>query len=264
MVFDHDSIESFLKDELRRRVRLNPRYSLRSYARHLKLSPGALSEILRGRRELSLKSVPNVAKAIGLNAHESRHLLRLAHHAKAARDKGLLEIERKAQLKDEYKVSEDIFGLISDWYHFAILNLLDCDSYQWSPTWIAKRLGISRIQAQMAMDLLLRMGLVEKTKGGVRSKNACVASPSEIPSAAVRNYHRQILEKAALALESQGLPEREFCGCGFAVDPTHLALIKKEIREFQDQLAAKYAKGKKTEVYFLEMALFKLTQGSQK
>jgi hypothetical protein len=36
--------------------------------------------------------------------------------------------------------------------------------------------------------------------------------------------------------------------------------IKKEIGQFQERLIAKYGKGKKTEVYFLEMVLFKITQ----
>jgi hypothetical protein len=68
------------------------------------------------------------------------------------------------------------------------------------------------------------------------------------------------MEKAIGALETQTSAERDFGGCGFAVDPAQLPAIKKDLSDFQDTLLAKYSAGKKTEVYFLEMALFKLTQ----
>ncbi|NJL23805.1 MAG: TIGR02147 family protein [Calothrix sp. SM1_5_4] len=262
MILRYDSIDSFLKDELRRRVRLNPRYSLRSFARNLRMSPGALSEVLSGRRQLSLKSVPNVAQAIGLSAVESRHLLHLAQLAKAAKNKDLRELERRARVRDEAMLDEQIFALVSEWYHFAILNLLECDGFEWKASWISRRLGISLIQARMAMDLLLRLGLVRREKDRYIGKNEVVLSPREIPSAAVRNHHRQILEKAIQALEGQALTERDITGSGFALDPACLPAIKKELSEFQDRLVAKYSAGSKTEVYFLEVALFKLTQGS--
>ena len=58
--------------------------------------------------------------------------------------------------------------------------------------------------------------------------------------------------------------ERELSGVGFAVDVNLLPQIKKEISAFQDQLLSKYSKGKRKEVYFLEMILFKLTKGNFK
>jgi uncharacterized protein (TIGR02147 family) len=261
MIFNYDSIEHFLSDELRRRVQLNPRYSLRAYAKNLKLSPGALSEILRGKRELSLKSVPNVAKAFGLNADEGRHLLRLALKDRTYKNEALQALERAAsQKRNNHELSGNLFALVSEWYHFAILNLLDCDRYEWSSTWISDRLGISRIQARLAMDLLLKLGLVVKNNGRWVSRHENVEFASQIPSAAVREFHRQILQKAVAAIDGQSLDERELSGCGFAVDQSHLMAIKKEIGQFQERLIAKYGKGKKTEVYFLEMVLFKITQ----
>ena len=66
------------------------------------------------------------------------------------------------------------------------------------------------------------------------------------------------------ALDSQKVDEREISGLGLAVDPKFIPTIKKEISEFLDKMAAKYAKGRKTEVYQLEFALFRLTQGENK
>lgn len=259
MIFNYESLQAFLADELQRRVKTNARYSLRSFARTLRLSPGALSEILRGRRDVSLKAIPYIAQSIGLNAAEAKHLLYLAQKAKAEKE-GVGKINQTPPSTQKF-LSEDLFNLIAEWHHFAILNLLDCDEFEWRASWFAQRLGLTKLQAQIAMDLLLRMGLVVKERGKYRGAMERLHSSSEIPSQAIRSYHRQILEKALAALETQGLNERDFSGCGFAIDPTHLSALKKDISEFQDRLVAKYSRGCKSEVYFLEMALFRLTMG---
>lgn len=258
MIFDYQSVEQFLKDELRRRLHTNPRYTLRSFARALKVSPGALSEILRGHRQLSVRSVPQVVRAIGLNQAEAKHLLNLIYQAKAKQNP---EAQTGEPPPKAQRVPEDIFNLVSEWYHFAILNLLDCDGFKWDAAWIARRLGLTRMQAQMAMELLLKLKLVEKRDGKYKGQSQVMATWADIPSAAVRSYHRQILNKAVNALENQSLTEREISGVGFAFDPAHLPKIKKDIGTFQDELLEKYSRGSKTEVYFLEMALFKLTEG---
>jgi len=106
----------------------------------------------------------------------------------------------------------------------------------------------------------MKLEIVIKKDSRYISRYDEVGFASEIPSTAVRQYHQQILQKAIASVDGQDLSERELSGCGFAVDISHLPAIKKEISEFQSQLIAKYGKGKKTEVYFLETVLFKITQ----
>lgn len=112
------------------------------------------------------------------------------------------------------------------------------------------------------MDLLQSMGLVIEKNGRIIGATDFVISPAGVPSSAVRTYHGQILAKALQALELQSVSEREFSGVGFAVSPRSLPAIKQEISDFQDKILAKYSKGNRQEVYFLETVLFKLTQGN--
>lgn len=261
MIFESDSVQNFLTSELNRRVRNNASYSLRAFSRSLGMAPGALSEILRQRRSLSLKAATKVAKALGLNDLEAKRLLELAE---MDRRKALGETSFPPAIPlqaKQQKLDEDTFQLVSEWHHFAILNLLDCDGFQWKAAHIAKRLGISPTQAQISMNLLFRLGLVQQKGSQVKGSKDYMLSPSGFPSAAIRAYHRQILEKAIQALDFQSIEEREMAGAGFALDPRHLPRIKREINEFQDQLIAKYSKGKRPEVYFLELALFRITNG---
>jgi uncharacterized protein (TIGR02147 family) len=259
MILEAKSVSQFLGEELQQRLRVNPRYSQRAFARQLGLSPGELSELLRGKRGLSLRSAIKIAKTMGLNATEAKHLLELAQVDRSQR-LGASDAGFVSPLDSHGEpLTLDAFHIVSDWSCFAILNLMDCQAFKATPQWIAKRLGISAVEARLAWERLVRVGLIEKKNGIWVTTQDYVLSPTGIPSAAIRHYHRQMLEKASEALETHPVQERDITGIGFAVDPKYLPSIRKEISDFQDRLVARFSKGKRTEVYQLEMALFRLT-----
>src|SRR4051812_27150350 len=61
---------SFLQNELLNRVRRNPRYSLRAFARMLQVESSALSKILRGKRGISTSMLVKLSKNLGLGPAE--------------------------------------------------------------------------------------------------------------------------------------------------------------------------------------------------
>src|SRR6185437_9094888 len=120
MLLESRTAKEFLNEELARRLRDNSRYSLRAFARQLGLSPGELSEVLRGKRALSFRSTLRIAKSLGLNSAETRHLLQIAQTDKSrAVDPELLRpLDQAVRTQD---LSVDMFRVVSDWYCFAIL-----------------------------------------------------------------------------------------------------------------------------------------------
>ncbi len=267
MILQAKTVKEFLKSELDRRIKVNQRYSQRAFARSLGLSPGELSELLRDKRSLSLKSALRISKAMGFNSTETKYLVHLAQVDKSRKsgEGEMLENLQEEEPVDQGTLSEDVFHIVSDWYYFAILNLVDCDGFIWDAQYISSRLGITKVEAQIAMERLLRMKIVSKNEAGqfVGAKDF-VLSPSGIPSDAVRNYHRQMMKKALYALEMNPVQDRDISGVGFACHPEDLEAIRLEIVEFQDQLVTKYSKSrtkKAQEVFHLEMALFKITRG---
>jgi uncharacterized protein (TIGR02147 family) len=259
MILKTNSPKQFLMQELERRQKINPRYSLRAFAKHMGLSPGELSEILKGKRKLSIKSAVRVSKALGLNVTESKYLLSLTNL-----DKGEgLEILNAQGPKSKEELSADVFHIISDWYCFAILNLADTKDFEWNTSYIAKRLGLTLTQAQSALERLERVGLLKNIKGKLQIDHDHVIATPGIPSEAIRSYHRSMLQKASDALDFQPTEQRDVSGVGFALDPKHIDSIRSEIAEFQENLLAKYKSGKKTEVYQIEIALFRLTEGAK-
>lgn len=263
-IFDATTVNDFLRRELDRRLGNNPRYSMRAFARALGMSPGELSEVLREKRPISAKACQKVATALDLSPAEFKHLLVLATTA-VGRDKAGDPMPMKTQLatSQAHRLDEDRFRLVSDWWCFAILNLLDIDDIRWTRVEIAERFGITQLQAQAAMDRLERLGLVKKTAPDRAVCGDFVEHSSEVSSEAIRRYHRSLLEKAIEALDNHDREQRDITGIGFALDRRELKAIAREIAEFQEQLIAKYARkrrGRKFDsVYQLEMALFRLS-----
>lgn len=246
----------FLSAEFERRVRANPRYSLRAFARDLKMSPGEVSELLNGKRQLTPKAIGKISSRLGLSTAETRELLERATLVRAG-----LDAPRTAS----HTLEVDLFNIVSEWYCFAILNLFDTEDFRCEPAWIGRRLGISNTEARLALDRLERVGLLKRARGKLTPDADFVMSPSGIPSEAIRAYHRTMLAKAAAALETQPVDERDITGLGLAINPSDLPGLTRDLREFRDRITTKYSRGRRTEVYQLEMSLFRITEkGSRK
>ena len=89
-IMAHD-YRNILKAELEARCRHNPCYSLRAFARDLKIAPSRLSEILNNKQGLSQDFAMKIATLIGLSADD--HALFCdsvaAFHARSRRQRQL-------------------------------------------------------------------------------------------------------------------------------------------------------------------------------
>lgn len=156
--------KTILKEELASRCRQNPRYSLRAFARDLKLAPSRLSEVLSGKQGLSRPAAERIAKALGYAPGDIERFCDLVEslHARSKknRDSARLRLKKVGGDSTEIQLQADTVKLIADWYHFAILELTNIDGFRSESKWIAKRLGISEFEAQLALDRLQRLNLI--------------------------------------------------------------------------------------------------------
>jgi len=254
----------YLSAILVQRMQANPSYSMRAFARSLGLSAGELSEVLRGKRKLSLRSAERVAEGLNLIPKEREHLVRLVLDERRERaPTSLMPSDGPKAAASSQELSAERFAVVAEWYCFAILNLAQCEGFRWDEAHIARRLGILRTEARNALDLLEKIGLIRRTNRGLQVDDTFVMSPDGIPSDAVRAYHRQILGKAAAALDEQPVEEREIAGVSFAISWKLMGPLKKELSQFLDHVATKYGAGKhRTEVVHVELACFRMSRGA--
>jgi len=240
---DRERSCSWLQGVYSRRRARNPAYSLRAFSRQIGVASGALSEIFSGRRALTLKTTQRIAQRLGLNALE------------------IGEIPDRSAAAGHRPLGEDVFALIADWYHYAILSLLQTPLRSHSSVFLARRLGISPVQARSAVERMLRIGLLKRERGRLKPTGSFTTS-QDVPSSAIRRFHRQVLARAASALDTVSVQERDISCVTLAVDRSRLLEAKRRIVEFRRSLADLLESGRPTEVYHLSISLFPAKGGT--
>ncbi len=160
-----------------------------------------------------------------------------------------------------YELEDAAFKVISDWYHFAILELAKLKSFKINPEWIARKLAITPEEAKNAVARLVQMEmLVKKPDSSWAHNDRYFANIKQLPNKTVREYHRQILKKTMEAMETHPVGKREHFSMSVAISDEDLPRIQDKIRAFRDELALDLAKNSKKEsVYQISLHFFPLT-----
>jgi uncharacterized protein (TIGR02147 family) len=269
MIFEHTSYRTYVRAALSESLEKNPRFSLRGFASKIGISPSLLSDVLAGKKSISRDTALTISKNLGLSPKETEYFCLLTDFEKAKTEENKSDIFEKLQSlngrKEVANLSLDFFKLISDWYHMAILEMVDIKNFNFNAKTVAKRLEITSLVAQTAIDRLERLELLEKNKDGrYRKVMDRVLSASEVPNTALQNFHRQMIEKAAASLATQ-TPKEKLVGSETMVfDKDQLNAANELMEEFFNkmlQLSSASKKGK--DVYHLGIQFFNLTTGEK-
>lgn len=240
--------QEFLVSELKSRQILNPRFSLRSFAKYLAISPGQLSQLISGKRNLTPKQAQKIAERLGLTGRQVQTLLAPFDKKPEADHEGYQEIE------------ESQFSLISDWKYYAILSLARVSRNKSDPAWIANRLGISETEAQTAFERLLEMQYVQRTRtGGFKQVSSSLTISSQYGSAEIRKFHQGTLELAQKKIVEIEPCHRDYSSITLAFPLAKLEKARTMIAEFRRRFATEMEMGEKNQVYTLAIQFFPLT-----
>lgn len=245
------AIQRTLSEALTNAKIKNPAFSLRAFAKRLKINPSALSEILNGKRCISEGLAKRLVDNLALDPKSRQSVL------------SLFEPETQDEKKsDNYlELSVDQFKVISEWYHFAILSLAETEGFQSDVKWVAERLKIKVQEVQHAVERLLRLRmLVLNPDGSWVVTGAQYRSSDEVTNLALRKAHAQNMELAMKSLDEDAVDSRDFTAMTMAIDAKKLPIAKKMIREFLDKLSVVLESGYKSEVYKASIQLIPLTR----
>lgn len=238
-------IQNILQEEFVLRLKKNPRYSLRAFAQSLDIDAGNLSRLMNGKRNASKPMISKLILGLGLDPEDYAYLT-------------------NGNSRPSYKkkdLSMEMFKIISEWYHFAILELINTEDYQHCPDWVSSRLGINKVQAETAMNRLEVLEFIEVSKDKVIRKELNLSTLSkDYTNAALKKLQNCFLEKAIEAQDQTDFEDRHQSTLTFAVPKKDLEDIKEKVNNFRrdiDRYASKL-KGK-DEVYNLSFSLYPLT-----
>jgi uncharacterized protein (TIGR02147 family) len=270
MIFKHSNYRDFLKSTYVERTRRNAKYSLRSFAKQIGLSPAGLSRIFKGDKNLSLDRSVSIAEKLMLSKAEAEYFFLLVQFEQTKK------VELKSSLQDRLRtfrtsvegaagfddLSFDYFQVLSDWYSLPILEVLQIPGFEFSSETISKFFGIKKIEAEMAIDRLKRLELLEITPGGkpVRLKNYLLVS-SKIPSEAIRKYYKQIAQKVTDSIDGQS-PQQKVIGTEtFAFDCSQIEEARAITENYFTQMKTLAQKSRnRTDIYQVFVNFFRLNQ----
>jgi transcriptional regulator with XRE-family HTH domain len=241
MVFDHKDYRIFLKTTLSEKAESHQGYSLRGFSQKIGVSNSYLSEVLSSKKSLSVELAFKIAVKLDLTEVETQYLCLLVQ----------LEQEKDPSFREEFSrrlnslnpnrkshdLSVDVFKVISDWYHYAILELTYLSGFKLDATSAARKLGISKVEA-----------------------DGYVMAQSQIPNGAFKQYHRQVLEKAIESLQSQTPKERISATDILPIDSKYLGEVDRLSQLFASAVLKLAEKSVvKDGVYALSVHFFKLS-----
>lgn len=223
---DAGQLPKVLQEELLRRCKKNPKYSLRAFAKALGVDASLLSKILRGSRVPGRKVAETIVQRLDLKPEERIKLFGSTQPTGASAANGYQQL------------SLDHFHVIADWYHYAIFELFAVTGFKPEPRWIAARLGISVSEARLALERLERLEIIEKDKTGRyrRVTDHITTVGNAFTASAFRKLQKQILKQALSALEEIPMNHRDQSSLTVAMRADRIDDVKLKIKTFRREL----------------------------
>jgi uncharacterized protein (TIGR02147 family) len=229
----------------------NPSFSLRAFSRKIGLSSSAVSEIFSGKRKVSRKLAERVLLTLQQDADVIQNVLSAFDEVAKSRQPAAVEYRA---------ISIETYAVISEWYHFAILNLMETVDFESNAAWIAQRLGLDSSVVEGAVNRMAALGMLKWEDGKLKRVEKKLTTSDDIANAALKRAHKQNLQLAAGAIDDVALDKRDFTAMTFAINMNRIPQAKKIIRRFLDEISDCLEAGDATEVYKLSVGLFPLTK----
>lgn len=220
-------------------------FSYRSFARKAGFSSMSfLRDVIEGRRNISEDSVEKFVLAIGLVGDAASYFRELVHYNRESDTEKRSQSFRKLlllQARREFSpVRENQGKYYSDWLNIIVREAAPLDAFKGDPALIgnALRPKIPASEIADALELLVKIGMLEKApKGAYRTTTPRIV-PGDIDPAMVRNIKRQMLLHALDRLDSGPEPDTHISSVTLTVSETRLAKLQESIRQFRLDLLA--------------------------
>lgn len=261
-IFQFEDAVEYLKADYRRRVAENARYTQTQFAKLLGLTQSSLSELLNRRHGISLVRAQKIAKKLKLAPEEAGYLCAMVEmqFSRAQYTRELAEqAVRNQRYAEFHELHPDLLSEMSGFYSFVILEALKLvgDGQQ-----NFALPGMTAEQSTSLLQKLEQMKFVENVDGKWRANLKRYRTTDEKPSAAAREFHRQLMQQAAKAVNAQPIEEREFRSVVMAMPKSEVGAVKKKIKNFAADIAKDFVDGKGCDaVYAFGVQFFDATPG---
>lgn len=245
------TVSEFLVHQLKTRQLKNKHYSQRGFARDLGVGPGRLSDILNGKTTIGPRLLEKFILNLKLNDQEAEQL-KLLFSQQSDKKKTVGNFSRY--------LTNDEYELIAQPKHYYILALLETSNRRHSHEWMARRLGVSEEALSEMIERLIAMKLIRREGSGrLKTVPGGVTTTHDIPSSVLRESHRAVILDSLQRLSEEPVEKRDYTSITMAANPAKIAAAKRLTSDYRRRLCKLLETGKKSEVYTLNIQLFRNT-----
>lgn len=229
------------------------------------MTPANLCQIFKRKHGIAEETAKRVCRLLGFNESETEYFCTLvkSEHAKSEKERLIAKhaLDKMSNSKERSPLDPTILKLVGDWIHIAIIELTHKDKFLNKPHLIAELLGISESRASDAVKRLIQLNLVQVNGEFLEATFKKLTSTSDIPSMAIKEFHKGILHKAGEAINIQPVSKREYSANVLLIDGKKICEAKKMIRKFRRKLCDFLAtSADSAEVYCLSTQFFSLEE----
>lgn len=270
-LFAYSDYRLFLNDYVSAKKKNLGKYTIGQFAKALDLKDtSSINKVLKGQRTPGGELQEKLCRYFKFNNKEYRYFVDLVSLAKSrpqSEEYGYI-YERLCKLNPSsgfLDLRQEQFNLISNWYYFAIRELVKLKNFRYDVEWIQNQLveKISLTDIQKAIDTLIKLELLhfDEESSKLTISTPRFRSSNDTPSEAIKRYHEGCLEQAKLAVRRHQVDVRHIIGSTLAIKKSNIARAKNLIDEFLDsfsKIIEDHGEGSE-EVYQMNIQFYPLT-----
>lgn len=269
-IFDFDNYRDFLtKAGMPDGFYSHTSNNLQTWSKRLGYkSSSSLTMVLKGQRAPSSDMVVVLAEDLKMNVKEKSYfelLIQLEKINKKNKDpkKVLEKIAKLNSNKHAIALGLKDFSAISEWYYFAIKQIIPMPSFVEDEDWIYRKLRrkVTPSQIKYAIGVMLEMKTIGRDEQGklIVLKEGLITT-NDVPSSAIRRHHFGMINRALEAIEEQDVKERQVSSVTMRIKEEDLESAKQSIFDFIKDFNNKYSSTEADELFQMNMQFFKHTK----
>jgi uncharacterized protein (TIGR02147 family) len=251
-----------LRNELARRCAANDRYSLRAFARFLRIDHATLSQVLRGKRAITPAAVRRLAARLDLEATavEGYCLEETTAKRRMSRESAS-DVDADA-MRD---ITDHAVGTLTSWHDWAILELTRVSTFVADACWVSRVLDCTVDDVQLALHRLTSLGFLEMVAPDRWvDRTGQVETTEDYALATVERLAERLRDLSVRALRRSDGSLGMHSTTTFAVQAAAVPRLIARLNEARAEVtAAVEADSQRDAVYYLAISLFPITTPEQ-
>jgi uncharacterized protein (TIGR02147 family) len=268
-VFDFIDYRKFLAEYYQNKKKTARYFSYRYFSQRLGInSPSFLKHVIDGQRNLTPQMIERFAKALGFSPKEKKFFYNLVlfNQATTSVEKQEYYAVLRSMISGvkEAVLNSNQNDFYSNWYTPVIRELICLYDFKDNYDLMASVLKpkIEAAQARAAVNLLLKLNLVEKLENGrYKQTSSAIVADDSVSSTAIRTFTRNMLDQSKTALETIDRNNRHISGITMGISPEAYELLITEIEAFKDRV--KFIvnhDNKSNRIYQMNISLFPVSE----